>query len=132
MNWKLIFALSGFGVVMGLATVFVIPPDPEPLVWLAVFAVCGAVIAKQAPGRYFLHGFAVSVVNSLWVTAAHIAFLDRFLAGHPREAAMAQNLPVPTRLAMAFTGPLVGVALGLVAGLIAWGASKVLKPATAP
>jgi Na+-transporting NADH:ubiquinone oxidoreductase subunit NqrB len=64
MNWKLIFALSLFGLAMGLATVFVIPTSVEPFFWLPIFMLCAFLIAKNAPGKPFLHGLMVGIVNA--------------------------------------------------------------------
>lgn len=129
MNWRLIFQLSLFGLAMGIATVFVIPSNIEPLFWLVIFAVCAYVIAKRAPGRYFLHGLLVSIVNSVWITAAHVLLFDTYMANHPQEAAMMASGPLADspRLMMACVGPLVGVASGLVLGLFAVVARNLLK-----
>jgi hypothetical protein len=124
MNWKLVLMLSGFGVVMALGTVFVIPPAIEPVVWLAIFVACAIVIARSKAPKPFLHGFAVSVVNSVWVTAAHVAFFDTYMGGHPREAAMSAGMSSP-RLMMIVTGPIVGIVSGLVLGLFAFVAAKI-------
>jgi hypothetical protein len=126
MNWKLIVALSGFALVMALGTVFVIPPKIEPVLWLVIFVVCAWLIAKNAPGKPFLHGLALGLVNCVWVTAAHIAFASTYLAGHPDEAKMAANMSSP-RLMMALTGPLIGVVSGVVLGLFALVAWKLAK-----
>ena len=67
MNWKIIFQLSIFGLIMALGTVQLIPERIEPFFWLAIFAFCAWVIAKVCSGKYFLHGFLVSMVNSVWV-----------------------------------------------------------------
>jgi len=108
MNWKLIFALSLFGLGMGLATVFAVPSNVEPFFWLVIF------------------------VNSVWIIAAHELFFDRYLAGHPREASMPTG-GIPQRAAMVLFGLVIGVVSGLVLGLFAWIASRVVKPAaTAP
>jgi hypothetical protein len=128
MNWKLIFALSMFGLAMGIATVFVIPSNIEPAFWLVIFVICGFLIAKRAPGKHFLHGLCVSLVNSVWITGSHIAFFDTYVANHPQEAAMMQNMPIAGRLAMAVTGPIVGVISGLILGLIAFVMGKFVKP----
>jgi hypothetical protein len=56
---------------MGIATVFVIPSNVEPLFWLVIFLISAWIIAVRAPGRYFLHGLMVSSVNSVWITATH-------------------------------------------------------------
>ena len=88
MNWKLILQLSLFGLAMGIGTVFVIPSTIEPLFWLAIFILSAYIIARRVPGKHFLHGFFVSLVNCVWVTGSHILFFNQYIANHPREAAM--------------------------------------------
>jgi hypothetical protein len=128
MNWRLIFMLSIFGLTMAVATVYVVPPSVEPFLWLAIFAVCAFFIARSGAKRPFLHGLLVSIVNSVWITTAHVALADDYLARHPQEAAMAASMSSP-RLMMVVTGPIVGVVSGLILGLFAWVASKFVKPA---
>jgi hypothetical protein len=132
MNWKLIILLSLFGAAMAVGTVFFIPSNPEPLFWLGIFVVCAAIIATKAPGKYFLHGFALSMVNSVWVTTAHVVFFETYIANHPREAAMSAGMPLPPRLMMIITGPLIGVVTGLIQGLFAYLASRILKRSSTP
>lgn len=127
MNWKLIFLLSLFGLAMGIATVFFIPSNIEPFFWLVIFLICAYIIAARAPGKYFLHGLLVSIVNSVWITAAHVLLFDRYVANHAREAAMMDSMPISLRLMMVVTGPIVGVVSGLVLGLFAFIASKLVK-----
>ena len=83
MNWKLIGMLSLFGLAMGIATIFVIPSNVEPLVWLVIFLICAYVIAKQSPGKHFLHGLLLGLANSVWITAAHILLFEQYIASHP-------------------------------------------------
>ena len=116
MNWKLIFLLSLFGLAMAVGTVSVIDSKMEPWCWLAIFIVCAWAIAARAPGKFFLHGFLVGIVNSVWVTAAHMLLYDPYIAHHAREAQM-----------MAIVGPIVGVLSGLVLGLFAWIAGKLAR-----
>lgn len=127
MNGKLVLALSMFGLLMAVATVFVIPSSIEPLFWLAIFVFCAVVIARKAPGRPFLHGLLLGLLNSVWVTGAHLIFFDSYLARHAREAAMAANSPLPPRAMMAVTGPVIGLVSGVVLGLFALIATKLLK-----
>jgi len=128
-DWKLVLRLSLFGAAMGIATVFVVPSKVEPLLWLAIFALCAYLIAKRAPGKPFLHGLLVSLVNSVWITGSHIALAESYLLRHPDEAAMLTKMPLPDapRLMMLMTGPVVGVVSGLVLGLFAWIASKLVR-----
>ena len=129
MNWKLILQLSLFGLAMGIATVFVIPSKIEPLFWLVIFVACAYLIAARAPGRWFLHGLMVSVVNSVWITASHLLFFDSYIVNHQQEMAMMTRMPLPDspRLMMAAIGPVVGVASGVVLGVFALAAGTFLR-----
>lgn len=131
LNGKLILALSMFGLAMGIATVFVIPSNIEPVFWLAIFLVCAYLIAKRASGRFFLHGFLVSVVNSVWITSAHVLLFDSYIARHAQEATMMAKMPMPDspRLMILMTGLIIGVASGLVLGLFCFVAAKLVKRA---
>ena len=132
MNWKLVFQLSLFGLAMGVATVFLIPSNVEPLFWLVIFAACAYIIATRCSGQHFLHGLLVSMVNSAWITASHILLFDRYIANHPQEAAMMPSMPLPgsPRLMMALMGPVVGVVSGVVLGLFAIVARKLIATRT--
>ena len=129
MNWKLVFQLSAFGLIMAFATISLIPENVEPGFWLAIFIFCAYVIAKVCTGKYFLSGFCVSLVNCIWITGAHIIFYSSYIANHPAVYKMAQEHPMfPShpRLAMLVTGPFLGIVSGLVLGLFAFVASKIV------
>lgn len=135
MNWKLDFQLSVFGLIMAFATISLIPEAIEPWFWLGIFLFCAYVIAKVCTGKYFLNGFCVSLVNCIWITGAHIIFYSSYIANHPSVYKMSQEHPMfpnHPRLAMLVTGPFFGIASGLVLGLFAFIASKIVtkKPAT--
>jgi hypothetical protein len=134
MNWKLVLLLSLFGLAMGIATVFVIPSNVEPIFWIAIFLVCAYVIGSRRIPRPFLHGFAIGVVNSVWVTGAHVVLFNQYIANHAREAEMMRTMPMADspRLMMSITGPIIGIISGGVIGLLALGASKLLAPRAAP
>jgi hypothetical protein len=129
MNWRLVFMLSLFGLVMSVATVFVIRANIEPVFWLVIFVYCAYMIARGGTGRFFLHGFMVSIFNCVWITAGHIIFLNSYLSTHPNEAAMMQNMPMPDSpaLMMLMVGPVVGIISGIVLGLFSFIASKIVK-----
>jgi len=129
MSWKLIFQLSMFGLAMGIGTLFFIPSSVEPVFWLVIFIICAVIIAKRQVRAPFLHGLLVGLLNSVWVTGAHLLFFDTYVASHGREAAMMQSSPLPPRLLMACTGPIVGLISGIILGLFALAASKLLRRA---
>jgi uncharacterized membrane protein len=129
MNKRLIFQLSLFGLVMSIATVYWISSNIEPIFWLIIFIACAYYIAKKCSEKYFLHGFLVSLANSVWITTVHILLYDTYIANHPQEAAMMSSLPMPShpRLMMLITGPIFGVISGFVLGLFSFIASKIIK-----
>jgi hypothetical protein len=129
MNWKLIFGLSLFGLAMAIGSVYFIPEKYEWIFWLVIFLICAYLIAKHAPGKYFLHGLMVSIVNSIWITITHIAFYTTYVANHPSWLEMNAKMPLadhPKRM-MAISGPVIGVISGIVLGLFAVIASKIVK-----
>lgn len=131
MNWKLIFLLSLFGLAMAGLTISLVPSTIEPFCWLVIFLICSYLIAKYAPGKYFLHGLLVSIVNSIWITAAQVTFYDQYIAAHPEFLQMTAGLPpdlaVHPRRMMLPIGLISGILSGIVLGLFAWVASKIFK-----
>jgi hypothetical protein len=135
MNWKLIFQLSLFGLAMGVATVFLIPSKIEPAFWLVIFLICAYVIAKRTASMHFLHGLLLGLANSVWITSAHVLLFDSYIAHHAQEAAMMQSMALPAspRVVMAVTGPIVGLISGVIIGLFAVVAGKLVRnPSTPP
>ena len=129
MNWKLIVQLSLFGLAMAIATVFWISSTIEPICWLVIFLICAYLIARKCSGKYFLHGFLVSMCNSVWVTGFHVAFHDTYVANHPMMQQKNASMPLADmpRLMMVISGPFFGAAFGLLLGLFAFVASKFVK-----
>ena len=134
MNWKLVFALSLFGLAMGTATVYVVPSNIEPFCWLGIFIICAVIIARVAPGRYFLHGLMTSVVNSVWMTASHVLMYDAYIATHQKEFELMSkmNLSMSPKMMMLLTGPVIGVVSGIVLGLFSLVAAKLLNRPSMP
>jgi hypothetical protein len=133
MNWKLILLLSMFGLAMGLATVFFIPSKLEPVFWLPIFLLCGFLIARGTSTNAFVHGVYLGLVNSVWITAAHLLFFDQYIATHAQEAVLMQMMPMlgSPRLMMALTGPVFGAVSGAVIGVLSFIASRFVKPVRA-
>ena len=129
MNRTLIFQLSIFGLFMAIATVFFIPSTIEPVCWFFIFVFCAYQIAKKCHSRYFLHGFLVSMLNSVWITTAHILFYNTYISTHADELIMMSKFPIPysPRVAMLLIGPAFGAVSGIVLGLFSLIASKLIR-----
>lgn len=127
LNWKLIIRLSAFGLAMAIGTVWWIPGNIELVIWLGIFVYCAYMVAQQAPGKHFLHGFLISMVNCIWVTSAHIIFFADYAATHPEEMEMSAKMGGNPRLMMAVMGPVFGAVMGLILGLFCLIAAKIAR-----
>jgi hypothetical protein len=129
MNWSLVLRLSLFGLLMAFATVSVVPFAAEPFLWLIIFIICAYVIAKRCDGRYFMHGVLVGLVNSVWITGAHILFAETYMAHHPEQVSMMASTPWAEhpREGMLVMGPVAGLAFGAILGLFCVVAAAVMK-----
>ncbi|MBI5324930.1 MAG: hypothetical protein HZB41_06625 [Ignavibacteriae bacterium] len=130
MNFKLILLLSLFGLAMAIGTTYVIPSKIEFLLWLGILVLCAYIIAKKAPGKYFLHGFLVSMINTVWVTGAHLILYNDFIAHHPEELEMMSNMQTAhenLKIMMMVTGPVIGIISGILMGLLAFIAGRIVE-----
>ena len=129
MNWKLIFGLSMFGLAMAIATVYIIPSNVESILWPIILLICAWIISRNAPGKYFLHGFLVCLLNCVWITSTHIILQTTYIANHAQEAEqykkMMPNMTITQ--GMLATGLVIGIGTGLVLGLLSFIASKIGK-----
>jgi len=136
MNWKLIFLLSLVGLAMAVGTVFFIPSHVEAAVWFAIFLACAYWIGRYCRRNRFAHGVLAGLASSAWITALHLLFQDRYLAGHPRESGLirdlhAANVHASATTVIAVTGPLNGLMFGIVIGVFATVAGLMMTPQTA-
>jgi len=132
-NWKLIFQLSILGLIMAIVTISLIPQNIEPFFWLAVFILTGYLVARKAPGKYFLHGFLISIFNCVWITIVHVLFASTYLPNHSQYQQMIAGMPDMMknheRITMIIMGLPFGIGFGLVLGLFCFIASKFVKKA---
>jgi hypothetical protein len=131
MNWKLIFQLSVFGLIMAFATISLIPEKIEPLFWLVIFIFCAYTIARICTEKYFFNGFMVSVINCVWITAVDLIFCADYMKNHADRSATAMHMPAamnthPREVILAIA-PISAIVFGLILGLFAFIASKIVK-----
>jgi len=129
MKWPLIFLLSLFGLVMAFGTVYFIPFEIEPFCWIAIFIVSAFIIVKYCTEKYFLNGFAVSIVNAVWMTVLHLSFFTTYTTSHGKEMEIMQYFPMPDdpQLMMFFMGIISGATSGLLLGLLSLAIATFIK-----
>ena len=69
------------------------------------------------------------MVNSVWITAAHVIYYDTYMANHPEMVEMNVNMPLKdhSQLMMIIMGPIFGVVFGLILGLFSFISGKIVK-----
>src|SRR5689334_17941565 len=127
MNWILLFTLSLFGLGMAIATVYLIPFKFQGLFWLLIFIFCAYMIAKKCNGKYFLHGFMLSLLNCVWIVGVHVLLFDAYWE-QPEVQEMNADFPISylkehPKQAEIIIGPFFGIFFGLIIGLFSWIAS---------
>ncbi len=108
MRWGLVLSLSMFGLAMALGTVTVVSSRLGGPLWIAIFFITSIAIARGAPGRFFLHGFLVGLINWFWVTVTHVVFHATYVAHHAADFAARQAYTLPALPAP--IAPIVGPA----------------------
>jgi len=135
MNIRLILMLSLLGLVVGiLSVVGVIRAGVESVVWLAIALIYGAVLARRAPGKFFLHGFLTGLIAGALAPLVQAAFLGQYLSHNPKAADTLKALPanLPAAVLIILAAPFTGAMLGLVTGLITWLWALMTRPKPAP
>ena len=131
MNWKLILQLSLFGLIMAFGTVSMIPTTFEPVFWVVIYVLSAYIIAKGCTQKYFMNGFMVAIFNCVWITAVHAYFYSAYIKNHPYMSPQKLGLPLSMythpREALIITAPGFAIGCGIVLGLFAFVASKIVK-----
>ena len=129
MDRRLIAMLSVAGVVMGVASVLGWTQHREGVLWLVIAIASAFVIAREAPRAFFLHGFWTGLFAGIASTLIQCALYSTYLANNPDSAAQIQTMPATwnPRVMLLIFAPLLGLANGVVIGLLSWVASRMIK-----
>jgi hypothetical protein len=130
MNWKLVLQLSGFGIAMGLGTVFFVPSKVEPILWLIIFLLSAYMIASHCVRLRFLNSLLVGLLDSLLKTTVHMVFFGAYVARHAQEIAMIRQMTsaVSPRQLILLSSPIWGLIYGTATGLLTLLLALFIKP----
>lgn len=130
MDRKLVGMLSVAGVVMGIASVMGWTQHREGVLWVVIAIASAFVIAREAPGKYFLHGLWSGLLAGIASSLIQCGMYGTYIANNPDTAAQIQTMPANwnPRVMLLIFAPLLGFANGLVIGLLSWLGARMLKP----
>jgi hypothetical protein len=118
MNWKLIFSLSLFGVVMGGLSLFgYTQHGVEPVLWLLSGLFIAYIIAKYAPKRVFMHGLWVGVIEGILKSVITFAGWDLYIQNNDMQA-FTEPAPLAANFFTLIMGIVIGGIYGIILGLI--------------
>ena len=122
MNWKLIGLLSGFGVLMGVASVLGFTKGLEGLLWPVIGGICVLLVVWRAPGRLFLHGFCVGLIGGAVAPVIQVLLFSTYMANNPELATRFAEFPVgmEARYFFLMLSPVIGLVSGLLLGFVCW------------
>ena len=129
MDRKLVGMLSLAGVVMGVASVLGWTQRIEFVMWLVIAISSAFVIAREAPGKFFVHGFWTGLLAGIASPLIQLALYSTYLANNPDTAAQVETMPqnMNPRVVLLIFTPVIGLLNGAVLGLLSWGTSRVIK-----
>jgi hypothetical protein len=118
MNWKLIFSLSLFGVIMGGLSLFgYTQHGVEPVLWLLSGLFIAYIIAKYAPKRVFMHGLWVGVIEGIMKSVITFAGWDLYIQNNDMQA-FTEPAPLAANFFTLIMGIVIGGIYGIILGLI--------------
>lgn len=129
MNWKIVVALSGFGVAMGMASIFGLIGGNEALFWLIIGIFSAVWIALRVQHKYFIHGLIVGILWGLVASIIQVAFFQTYLTNNPESAKQMEQVPgsLNPRFFILMLAPIIGLVTGVILGALSWIAAKVMR-----
>jgi hypothetical protein len=131
MNVRLILMLSLLGLLVAAVSIAgYLQSGLETVATAAVAIACSLVLARQAPGKFFLHGFLTGLIAGALMTLTQAAFMGAYLAHNPKALETFRALPAnmsPAIFVVILT-PISAGLTGCVTGLLTWLAAKFLRP----
>lgn len=120
MNLK-IWVLTLFGVAMGLLSVYGYTQSYEWVYWLVIALISGAVIAKVTDRLIFVKSVVLGIFMGIFAGIIQSAMFDTYLENNPNSLDGFKDIPMSLepQYVVLFTAPFIGIAFGLLIGLIA-------------
>jgi len=130
LEWKTILSLSLFGPVMGLFTLFGVPPfNAEGYVWLVISVVSAVTIANRIGPGAFINGVATGFLQGATSKLVQGIFSGTYAAHNPGLMEKLTDVPegMEFKYFVLMLVPFVGIGSALVLGLLTFLAGRLLR-----
>lgn len=129
MNIRVILSLSSVAILMGAATSFGLTQDLEWVLWVVIALFSAFLIAKRAVQRPMVNGFVVGLLCGILSSATESLLFDSYIANNPNAAERLAKISagMDPRTFILVSGTIIGLAAGLMFGLLALLASRLEK-----
>ena len=120
MKTQLVLLFGILGILMGFLSVKGLTKGIEPILWLVLGIFTTIIIARNITEKWFIVIIIIGVLWGFFNAVMQSLFLDEYLANNPDYASSFRKAPVNPRLFVLVTGPLIGLATGLVLAFMIW------------
>jgi hypothetical protein len=132
MNWRLVLLLSLLGIAMTVPAVlgWLTESWMEYGAWAVVAVFTALVLAARGSGN-FRHGFMAGALMGVWQHLLVFLLWDMYIQHNPEFAAtLAEDNPfkgIDPRYGMLIAMPVISIMYGLLTGLLAWLAGRMVR-----
>lgn len=134
MNIRVVLSLSSVAILMGAATSFGLTEDLEWVLWVVIALFSAYLIAKRARERPMVNGFLVGSLCGILSSATETLLFDSYIANNPGAAERLAKFSagVDPRTFILVSGTIIGLAAGLLFGILALLAARLEKGPSGP
>ena len=127
MKWGVVLELSVPGLAIGLAVVLGMGEAPMWILWALLRLATALGIARWVRRKHFAHGFWAGSLGATSAVLCGAAFFETYTGHHPEYLERAAQIPnFDPRILLVLIALAVGVVHGVVQGVLAWIASKIV------
>ena len=127
MKWGVVLELSVPGLAIGLAIVFGMGEGTMAILWILLRLLTALAIARWVRKKHFAHGFCAGFFGGGAAVLCGVALFGTYTQNHPEYLEQASRMPnLDPRILLAIVAVGVGILHGIVQGVLAWIASKIV------
>lgn len=127
MKWGVVVELAAPGLAIGLAVVFGMGEGAMWILWIVLRLLIALAIARWLRRKHFAHGFCAGALGAGSAVGLAVAFFGTYTQNHPEFLEQAGRFPsLEPRLLLGIVAVAVALAHGILQGILAWIASRIV------